>query len=98
MSALTIFNRRQALTLLAGFAATRPLSLCGSISAQTTPLRDAVETLLRPLFTTNDPSLFRLAVDAYSFDPAQWPPIPRGRSLRGYGQEMRARWDDQIFR
>jgi glycogen debranching enzyme len=66
MSALTIFNRRQALTLLAGFAATRPLSLCGSISAQTTPSRDAVETLLRPLFTTNDPSLFRLAVDAYS--------------------------------
>jgi hypothetical protein len=66
MSALTIFNRRQAFALLAGFVATRPLSLCGSISAQVSPSRDAVETLLRPLFATNDPSLFRLAVDAYS--------------------------------
>jgi hypothetical protein len=39
MSALTIFNRRQAFALLAGFVATRPLSLCGSISAQVSPSR-----------------------------------------------------------
>jgi len=52
--------------LFAGFAATRALSLHGGTSAQSSYSRDAVETLLRPLFVTNDPSLFRLAVDAYS--------------------------------
>lgn len=58
-------TRRQLVASLAAFAATPLFAEISKSTQQSEYTRDAVEQLLRPLFLTDDPALFRLAVDAY---------------------------------
>jgi hypothetical protein len=66
MAAFTTFNRRRAVALFSGFCFSSALPQNKTRVAQSNYSRDAVERLLRPLFVTDDPALFRFAADAYS--------------------------------